>query len=56
MFVKVQCPCCKETFVEMVEVECLEEQTFENENEGKRYILDNVIVKTSEYLNKQESK
>ena len=47
MFVKVQCPCCKESFVELVEVECLEEQVFENEKEAKKYIINNIAVKTT---------
>lgn len=47
MFSICICPRCKNPFVVKISIDCLEKLTFETEDEAKKYILENVVIKTA---------
>jgi len=46
LFVVCTCTECKHQFAVSIVVECLEDQIFNTEDDARRYILDNIKVKT----------
>lgn len=46
MIATCKCPLCRGKFLVEICIECLEELSFKTEDEAKKYILENVKIKT----------
>jgi hypothetical protein len=40
------CPICKQKYMADISIDCLEDRIFGNESEARKYILDNITIKT----------